>query len=129
MMGKNFPKHVEHVISAIKHKLTSSWFFFSTQIPEILYHASFRMNVNCLTVLDKSIIVFFKCKTLQINPAHHPYRLYPVVIYEQRRGGQSVSHSLINYKILILSFLIFIWFRVYTALILEKLRTHLHEKG
>jgi len=41
------------------------------EIPDNLYHASFRNNVNCLTVLDKTIIVFFKCKTLEINPAHH----------------------------------------------------------
>jgi hypothetical protein len=39
------------------------------EIPDNLYHASFRINVNRLAVLDKSIIVFSKCKTLQINPA------------------------------------------------------------
>jgi hypothetical protein len=31
MMGIECPKHVERIISAIKHSVTSSWFFFSTQ--------------------------------------------------------------------------------------------------
>ena len=30
MMGIEMPEHVEHIISAIKHSVASSWFFFST---------------------------------------------------------------------------------------------------
>jgi len=36
------------------------------EMPENLYHASFRINVNCLTVLDKSIIVFLSVKHFKL---------------------------------------------------------------
>jgi hypothetical protein len=100
----------------------------NSRIPDSLYHASFRVNVNYLTVPDNSIIVFFECKTLQINLAHHPYRWHPAAIYEQQKGGQSVSHNLIHYQFYFYHFLFFIYFRAYTTVILVKPRSQLHKK-
>ena len=37
-----YPKHVERIIHAIKHSVTSSWFFFSTQIFTCL-----NLGTNC----------------------------------------------------------------------------------
>jgi hypothetical protein len=66
-----------------------------------VYHASFRINVNCLTVLDRGLIVLLKHKTFQIKPAHHPYRCHPVVIYERQNGRadrRSQLNSLSNFN-------------------------------
>ena len=38
------PKHVEHIISAIKHSVTSSWFFFSTHMQRCTDKHTSRRN-------------------------------------------------------------------------------------
>jgi hypothetical protein len=55
------PKHVEHIINAIKHSVASSWFFFSTQCEITLLPHAHRfpkvcLRASCACLSDKNII-------------------------------------------------------------------------
>ena len=59
------PKHVEHIISAIKHSVASGWFFFSTHMQRCTdKHPSSLHNTYSADLLN--FYEFYHCKYLDL---------------------------------------------------------------